>query len=337
MRKKLLAGQQTAAEGGPGADRAWRLSFARAVRDMMQVQVDFVGLSLNRVSLTEVLDLPPDRALILMLEGPEEGLGLLILSPELLSAMIEVLTIGKCGMQVPDPRRPTRTDAAMLSPLADLSLANLEEALAEDGDLIWASGFRYASFIEEARSLGLLLEDMIYRTLSAKVALAQGARVGEMILVLPAEGRGRKPRLDPRAVPESVARPAFSAALAARVEPAACQLEAVVARVSMTLADVMVLSADMILPLQGATLEQISIEGLDGRRVTDGKLGQHRGMRAVRLMTSGRDTGAAQPALGGWTHTVDRRTSGATWPDAATTIDDPIGFSINAYPATGTD
>ncbi|MFN3844666.1 MAG: FliM/FliN family flagellar motor switch protein [Paracoccaceae bacterium] len=335
LRKKLLAGQQIAAEGGPGADRAWRLSFARAVRDMMQVQVDFVGLSLNRVSLTELLDLPPDRALILMLEGPEEGLGLLVLSPELLSAMIEVLTIGKCGMQVPDPRKPTRTDAAMLSPLADLALANLEEALAEDGDLIWTSGFRYASFIEEARSLALLLEDMAYRTLTAKVAVAQGARVGDMILVLPADGRGRKPRLNARAVPDSVARPAFSAALAARVDTAPCQLEAVLARVSMPLADVMALSVDAILPLPEATLDQISIEGLDGRRVTDGKLGQHRGMRAVRLMTAKMDLGTRDSGV--LIHAVESRATAAAWSGDALGLGDSNAFDINALSATGTD
>ncbi len=337
LRKKLLAGQQAAAEGGPGADRAWRLAFARAARDMMQVQTDFVGLTLSRVSLAELLDLPPDRALILMLEGPEDGLGLMILSPNLLSALIEVLTIGKCGTQVQDARKPTRTDAAMLSPLADLALANLEEALAEDADLIWTSGFRYASFIEDARSLGLLLEDVTYRVLTAKLSLAHGARAGEMILVLPADGRGRRPRLTAGAVPASVARPAFAAALAARVDAATCQLDAVLARLSMPLADVMALSSSAILPLPGATLEQISIEGLDGRRVIEGKLGQHRGMRAIRLTVSGRSSGtpsimATGPALA----TGDLGAAGL-WTDAAPTSEGPPGFDFAALPATGTD
>ncbi|MDO8882724.1 MAG: flagellar motor switch protein FliM, partial [Pseudotabrizicola sp.] len=122
MRKKLRFGQHSAFEGGPGADRAWRLGFARAARDMMDLPVDFVSLTTARLSLAELLDLPPERALILMLEGPEEGLGLLILSPDLLTALIEVRTLGKCGTQAPDPRKPTRTDAAMVSPLADLAL-----------------------------------------------------------------------------------------------------------------------------------------------------------------------------------------------------------------------
>lgn len=194
LRKKLLAGQKPGADGGPGADRAWRLAFARAARDMMKVPIDFTAQSVARMSLTELLELPPERALILMLEGPEEGLGLLILSAEVYSALIEVLTMGKCGAQTPDPRKPTRTDAAMLSPLADLAMANLEEALIEDGDLPWTSGFRYASFIEEARPLGLLLEEMPYRVLKAQVSLSQGVRTGEMLLVLPAGEGGQAAR-----------------------------------------------------------------------------------------------------------------------------------------------
>lgn len=283
LRKKLLAAQQALTEGGPGADRAWRLGFARAARDMMQLPVDFVSLTLNRLSLTELLDLPPDRALILMLEGPEDGLGLLILSPDLLASLIEMLTMGKCAAQPPDSRKPTRTDAAILSPLADLALANLEEALAEDADLVWTSGFRYASFIEEARPLALMLEDVIYRTLTARIALGQGTRTGDMILVLPAEGRGRKPRINPRSIPDAVARPAFAASLAAQVDSAICPMDAVLARLSMPLGQVMLLTAGAILPLPQARLERISLEGLDGRRVAEGKLGQHRGMRAIRL------------------------------------------------------
>lgn len=292
LRKKVHAAHKGVGIGGLGADRAWRLAFARAARDMMRLPLDFVALTASQMSLTEVLELPPDRGLILMLHGPEDGLGLLILSPGLYSAMIEMLTMGRCGTTVPEPRKPTRTDAAMLSPLADLAMEGLEEGLAEEPDLLWASGFRFASFIEEARPLGLLLEDLPYRVLSAQVALTQGGREGDLLLVLPAEGRGRSPRVKADAHLEALRKPAFASALAARVEGADCRLDAVVARLSMPLADTMRLAVDMVLALPHAALDQISFEGLDGRRVAEGRLGQHRGMRAVRL-TSGAQTGSS--------------------------------------------
>ncbi|WP_164608849.1 FliM/FliN family flagellar motor switch protein [Pseudotabrizicola algicola] len=342
LRKKVQSMQQAALAGGPGAERAWRVAFARAARDMMQLPVDFLSLSTARVSLPELLDMPTERALILMLEGPEDGLGLLVLSPDLLSSLVEVLTLGKCGTQTPDPRKPTRTDAAMITPVADLALSHLEEALAEDADLVWTSGFRYASFIEEARALGLLLEDITFRCLTARLSLANGARAGDMTLILPADGRGRKPRMRSDAVPEAVARPAFAAALAHRVEEANCQIDAVLARLSMPLAEVMRLSVDMVLPLPNAALDQIRFEGMDGRAVTVGKLGQQRGMRAIRLAADGWEEGRGGPAVASAV-----RPSGGAADAPAPSGFDPIatdfgenvsqGFDFASFPATGTD
>ncbi|MFN4153156.1 MAG: FliM/FliN family flagellar motor switch protein [Paracoccaceae bacterium] len=341
MRKKLLSGQQAVVEGGPGADRAWRVAFARAARDMMQLPVDFTGLTIARMSLAELLDLPPERALILMLEGPGEGLGLLILWPDLLSALIEVLTMGRCGTQTPEPRKPTRTDAAMLSPLADLALSHLEEALAEDGDLVWTSGFRYASFIEEARPLGLLLDDVTYRVLTARLSLSHGARAGDMVLVLPTEGRGRKPRLKANTVPDAVARPAFSAALARRIEAASSQLEAVLTRVSMPLAEIMRLSVDTVLPLTTAALDRIRFEGLDGRCVAEGKLGQHRGMRAIRLSSgewqdSAGAQDAASPVAAPPVAAHHDEGTAADWTQDLATPEMAQPFDLDGFPATGT-
>jgi flagellar motor switch protein FliM len=331
LRRKLLAGKIPTPNGGPGADRAWRLAFARAARDMMKLGVEVTSQTLSRQSLTEVLELPPDRGLILMLEGPSEGLGLLILSPEVHASMAEVLTMGRCGAQQPEPRKPTRTDAAMLSPLADLSMVYLEDALAEDGDLPWASGFRYASFIEEARPLGLLLEDVAYRVLNARVSLAQGTRTGDVILILPAEGRGAFPKLRAGAVADDIARPAFAAALAARIDESHSMLDVVVARLSMPLAATMYLTVDMVLPLPAAALDRISVEGLDGRRVATGKLGQNRGMRAVRLTADAEqemtDHGAPDARLGRWT-----QAAADTTPESVENA-----FDFKALPATGTE
>jgi flagellar motor switch protein FliM len=343
LRRKLQAAANAMAEGGPGADRAWRLSFARAARDMMHLPVDFLTLAVARHSLSEVLDFPPERSLILMLEGPQEGLGLLILSPDLLNGLIEVLTLGRCGPQVPVARKPTRTDAAMLAPLADLALANLEEALAEESDLIWTSGFRFASYIEEARSLALLLEDISYCTLRAKLSLAQGARQGEMLLILPAEGKGSKPRLRANSLPDAVAGPAFSAALSYRVEGADCQLNAILAKLSMSLSQTMALTVDTVLPLPKAGLDRIALQGIDGKAVAEGQLGQHRGMRAVRLaMAEDSDFGlpnlglsAASPTASQWQNPSDDA-PGFAFQSQESDLNAELSLSDSFPPLTGT-
>lgn len=282
LRRKVTAAKAEVAEGGPGADRSWRLALARAVRDKLKTTVDFQTMSVDRRSLAELMDMPQDRSLIAVLDGPAEGLGVIVLSPPVLAGFIEAQTVGRVKSTELVARRPTRTDAAMVAGVIDCALRGLEVALADEADLIWAGGFRYASFLDDPRPLGLLLEDAPYKVLRAEVSLARGARTGEILLALPAEGRGLAPTTKTAGVQPDTGR-VFMAALADRVNGSQCRLEAVLARLKLPLSEVMTLSAGMVLALPQAGLDRISLEGVDGRRVAEGRLGQNRGLRAVRL------------------------------------------------------
>lgn len=282
LRRKILASRPQVSEGGPGADRGWRLALARAARDDMKLGLEVAGLTLERRSLAELLEMTPDHGLITVLDGPREGLGLLMFSAPVLAGMIEAQTIGRVATGPVAARKPTRTDAAMVAGMIDAALSGLETTLAQEADLVWAGGFRYASFLEDARPLGLLLEDIPYRVLVADVVLAQGARRGAVILALPAEGRGQMPQ-DARPVADEDHGPAFAEALAAQIEASDCTLEAVLARISLPLSRLMDLRVGEVMALPRAGIDRISFEGLDGRAVAEGRLGQNRGMRAVRL------------------------------------------------------
>lgn len=286
MRRKLAAAQPGLQEGGPGADRGWRVALARAARDELKLPLEVRALTLGRAGLAEVLELPPERALIAVLEGPGEGVGVLVLAPEVLQAMVEVLTMGKVAAGPPPPaRRPTRTDAAMVAPMLDAALADLETTLAQEADLVWAGGWRFASFLDDPRPLGLMLEDFTYRILRAEVDLAHGVRQGMVQLIVPADGRGKMPqRAAARPVSdEAHAHLAFAEALAEEVEASECRLDAVLTRISMPLSRVVHLAEGDVLPLPNAALDRVSVEGMDGRKLAEGKLGQNRGMRALRL------------------------------------------------------
>lgn len=298
IRRKILASRPQVSEGGPGADRGWRLALARAARDDMKLGLDVAGLTLERRSLAELLEVTPDHGLITVLDGPREGLGLLMFSAPVLAGMIEAQTIGRVATGPIAARKPTRTDAAMVAGMIDMALSGLETTLAQEADLVWAGGFRYASFLEDARPLGLLLEDVSYRVLTAEVSLGQGARKGAVILALPAEGRGVMPPTAP-APTVDIHAPSFADALALQVEAADCVLQAVVARVSLPLSRLMDLQVGELMALPRAGIDRISFEGLDGRAVAEGRLGQNRGMRAVRLTPAGPATRlpAAVPAI----------------------------------------
>ncbi len=285
IRRKVTAARGEMAEGGPGADRGWRLALARAARDQLKAPLEVTMLTQARVGLAEVLEVPPARALVAVLEGPGEGLGMLALSPEVFQAMVEVLTIGRVAQTVAAARKPTRTDAAMLAPMIDAALIDLEAGLAEEADLTWAGGWRYASFLEDPRPLGLMLEDVAYRLVTVEVDLSLGARRGRVVLALPAEGRGCKPRSKAAgAISDTVAAERrFAEELAEQVSSAEVRLEAVLTRVSLPLSRVVGLAVGDQLVLSAAGLDKISLEGLDGRKMAEGRLGQNRGLRAVRL------------------------------------------------------
>lgn len=286
LRRKLgsvkAEAQAQADAGKAGPDKAWRMALARSARDQVKLTLDVTRLRVDRMSLAELLDLAPERGLIAVLEGPKQALGVILIAPDVMAGIIEAQTTGVVTAAPAQGRRPTRTDAAMMAGMIDGALAEVEQSLQEVEDCTWALGYRYASFLEDIRPLGLLLEDIPYKMLRAEVSLAFGAKTGEIFMALPARTRmGAAPLADDvRAAAKALM---FKQDLAAHVMGAGCELVGVLNRMSLTLAQVMDFEVGMVLPLGAASVERISVEGLDGRALWEGKLGQNRGMCAVRL------------------------------------------------------
>ena len=301
MRRKIEAGRGAAEEAGATATGVWGVSLARASQLLLSLDLAVTGIADRRASLAEVLELQPERALIAMLEGPGEALGVLSLSPAVLAGLIERQTLGRVTDLAPLPRRPTRTDAAMVGGLMDAALEALDAGLVAATDRVWASGFRYASFLEDARPLGLMLEDVAYRVLQADVALEGGAKAGAILLVLPAEGRAALPAPIPLAAEGIAAMLVFQAAMAEQVSASDATLNAVIARVTLPLSLAMAMGVGEVIRLGTAAIDRIDLEGIDGVRRAGGRLGQNRGMRALRLsedaVPAARGHGGVVPGL----------------------------------------
>jgi len=294
LRRKIDQSRQPQADGAPGADRGWRLALARATRDAMGLDIDFRALSISRAGLAEVLDLAPMHALIALLDGPQGGLGVLMLGPAVTASLIEMQTLGRLAGPAPQSRKPTRIDAAMVAGVVDRALASLDQTLAEEADRVWAGGFRYASYLDEVRPLGLLLEEDSYRILSAEISMGGSGRSGPVILVLPAVGRGERPVAARGA--ETDTAPQFTTALAAQVEQAECRLDAVIARLVLPIGRILALEAGAVLHLPQAALDAITLEARDGHRIARARLGQNRGMRALKISLA-ESPGRAPPVM----------------------------------------
>jgi flagellar motor switch protein FliM len=259
------------------------MALARATRDSMALGLEVTMLTLTQASLTELLDTVPERSLIAVLEGPHDGLGIMVLSPAVLAALIEVQTLGRVTSAPPQSRKPTRTDAAMVAGWMEMALRGVEGLLEAEPDLTWIDGFRYASFLDEPRPLGLLLEDVPYRQVTVEVSLAMGMKKGVIVLALPAGGRGRKPRAGDEDVASQPPTVTFAQEMEARLMAVECSLHAVIARLQLPLSAVLALTPGALLPLGEAGIDRIYLETAQGRPLAEGRLGQHRGHRALRL------------------------------------------------------
>ena len=275
IRRKIDRARQPLADGAPGADRGWRLALARAARDAMGLDLGVQKLSVTRASLAEVAEIAPDRSLVALLDGPAAGIGVLLMSPSVTAALIEMQAMGRLSATAPPARKPTRIDAAMVAGVIDRALTGLEDSLIEEADLTWAGGFRYGSFLEDIRPLPLLLEEEVYRVLSADVTLGNSGRVGQIILILPFIGRAERPSTSSDLADEEAVH--FPAALGQQVLQADCRLDAVIGRVRLPLGRIMALQVGEVLDMPLAGLDMIALETPQGRRLARAKLGQNRG------------------------------------------------------------
>mgnify|MGYP002713156846 CR=1 FL=1 len=241
----------------------------------------------GRLSLAELPERLPERALLAILNGPGAGLGLIALSPEVLASVIEIRTTGRIGGAEVPPRRSTRTDAAMVTGFIDRTLEELNTQIATDLASVWAGGFRYGSFLDDPRLLGLVLEETGYRLLSLTLKFgADGLRCGTMMLAVPAKGRGARPVVADAAEPgpEQVAWQTRMEAVVMGVETT---LDAVLGRVSLPLAELLALQVGTVLPLDRGSLSAVRLEGKGRQLVGVGRLGQSQGSLAVRLQLIG--------------------------------------------------
>lgn len=327
LRRKAEAGRMEVVEAPPlTPERALGQGLARAAQDLMGMALRTTACREARMTLADMPETLPDYALIALVEGPGDGLGLVAIAPDLLGAAIEMLTIGKLGPRIAPPRRPTRTDASMTAELVDRFLVEIEALLAPLAAAQWALGYSYASFLEDPRPLGLLLEDVPYRVFTMELDLGTGpTRPGRMIVALPADARGPDAGFRPRAVVEAEAQGAAAShaapEAAARTDaaegtsdsaavPAAedwharmeatvlglpADVEAVLHRLTLPLSAVMDFKPGMDIPIPVSALENLRIEGLGHRYLARARLGQNRGFRAIRISATDQPGSSFEP------------------------------------------
>ena len=301
--------EQQEEEGG----RLLPRSFIRAASRVADLVARATVRSRRSVALAELVDLPETEGFTALLRAGEGPPGLIIFDSVAFSSVIEVMTIGTLSGKAAAVRRATTTDAALMADLVDALLAEVD-ANPTPADP-FTPGFRQDRLTDDLRLLDVMLEDVPFALSVMEVELlADGVvRKGQVSIALPEpvperpDFSGLEMPVDDTPMPDTQ----WERAIEASVMVAPASLGAVLGRIRLPLCELMALKVDSQLTLPLSQLEEVQLEALDRRVLALGRLGQYRGMRALRLTAlpdaeaAGADAEAGQEDTGGGLPVLD--------------------------------
>lgn len=281
--------------------RAASHAMARAVEKLYRLPAVPLELSPAAITLAEMAELLPSPALLSVVEGAGEAIGVVAICPTLMTALIEVETLGRITARQVEPRRPTRSDAMICADFVNTLLGELGEEMTRIDGFENFAGFRYASFMDDQRPLLLMLDDSPYRSLRFRLRLGQSpGREGEVFVALPQKqaatalpltrddraaapnpGIGQQTQVTPAAAEQPPAEPGPDIALLMREAP--IDVIGVLCRRRLRLGLLRHLAPGQILPLPRVDLAETRLETRLGQLLAIGKLGESGGYHAIRL------------------------------------------------------
>lgn len=288
----------------PSLERGVALAVARAARRAGGLPVTAENVAPDGMTLAELAEYLPEGSLIAIVEGAAERLGVVALCPAMIASLIEVQAMGRISSRAATPRRATRTDAAIAADFVNALLSEIGAGVASHPMGAALSGFRYASYLDDPRPLGLMLEDVGFHALSMTLRLgADGERTGHVFLAIPGspqitdqttQGAEDHPthasvQADDQ-VPDA---PPMRHVLSAAVAQAPVRLAAILCRKSITLRELRALRTGATLSMTCGAIDAVQIQTATGQIIATGQLGEAEGLYAVRLRGSG--SGKAPP------------------------------------------
>lgn len=256
--------------------RALRLALARAADEAVGLAMSVIGATQARRELDELGRAVAEDRLYLMLSGPEGALGAACIDRACVTAILQQQTMGQVVAGGGVERSFTGTDAAMVAPLFDALLPRAHDMVEQPADRACLAGFEFCARAESRRALLLLLEYDLYRVFDLTAEIAGGKAQGQITLILP--DRSEADLAVAEGATASKGRHLDTAFGVVRAE-----LDAVISRIRLPLAAFAGMQPGDLLPLVGLKLDKTEIVTIEGRQVALARLGQCRGMRAVRL------------------------------------------------------
>ncbi|MEX0318550.1 MAG: FliM/FliN family flagellar motor C-terminal domain-containing protein [Ruegeria sp.] len=276
LARKLALAQDDSGSKPRSILRALRLGLARVADDTLDLAMSVIGATQMRRTQDELPGTLAEDRLYLVFAASDDQLGAACVDLACVSSVIQQQTMGQVLPGAVAERPYTGTDAAMIAPVIEAALSRAQDLAEAPADRACLTGYEFCSRIEDLRSLLLTLEADVYRVFDLTLEIAGGTRQGAITLVLP-----------DRPEPEEEDAKDTALSLGRRLDQAAgvmrADLTAVISRVQLPLSVFAAMKPGDLLPLIGDQLDRTELIAIDGQKLSTCRLGQCRGMRAVRL------------------------------------------------------
>ncbi len=245
-----------------------------------------VKVSDQVVTVTEVSgglelgDIMGEAGLVIPCPAPDESEGYLALSGGGLTALVEKTTTGKISEGEGEPRAASTIDRLLCHGFLERFLEAWRELMEDSSHEGWLEGYAPADRMIAPEVLGMSVVDVPYRihTIQAKF---DGGRDVTFWAALPQT----RPQAAGAAEPQDTGRAVedWAKDWRAAVLESPAELEAVLCKLELTLDEVRRWAPGDHVPIPSSALSTVTIGRRNGPCVATARLGQARGVRALRL------------------------------------------------------
>ncbi len=259
--------------------KAMRVTLAKVANSLMNLPLAVIGSVMQELSSEGLEAIISDEMLLLMLDGPGQLGGAVLIESYLVGGLIQQQTIGTVRPDTGAARQMTRTDAAICAPLLDALFQKVPTIVDSTEDARLVEGFRFGAKAEHSRSLLMSLDAPRYKVLRLTIDLSRGVRQGEMIVILPVH-IARVTATDSKddATEKTLRTPDMSKV----VMGLTTNLNMVLCRKTLTLMQVQKLKPGDVLDIPSGLFPNVQICEVGGRVLGQGTVGHVDGIRAVK-------------------------------------------------------
>lgn len=257
--------------------KALRRALSRTADRLWDLALVVQGVERGIFDQEECVSQLPEDVVLILLEGRNGDLGLAAISRPVVMALVEVQTIGVVTEFMPDNRPFTYTDAAMVAPLLDGCLENLEGQLEGLPEQELMGGYRFGVMVDDARTAGLVLDSAEYRAFRLLADMEGGRKNGEVLFLFP-----EVPKQEPEVEVDDSPGPT-KGLHEDSLSLVPFQIRVLLPPIRLPLSKASGLAAGDVLRLPPDFISEAEVHAGLGQKVASGRLGQMNGHWAIRL------------------------------------------------------